>query len=172
MTDPIDEYMVSMLRKYKDYEFVNIASSEAKMPALEWEEQIKQELEKTEKEHKNFLAFVSTTIGKDTIEKVSFWQDLGDSIAVLNTPDGQPTAQMIRMYKAMGQDLPTVKKTLIINPEHDLVKNYISKYETNAKDEKVSVFIKHLYEQALLLEGSEIESISEFLKRSNELMMN
>ena len=170
MTDPIDEYMVSMLHKYKDYEFVNIASSEAKMPALEWEEQIKQELEKTEKEHKNFLAFVSTTIGKDTIEKVSFWQDLGDSIAVLNTPDGQPTAQMIRMYKAMGQDLPTVKKTLIINPEHDLVKNYISKYETNAKDEKVSVFIKHLYEQALLLEGSEIESISEFLKRTNELM--
>jgi molecular chaperone HtpG len=70
----------------------------------------------------------------------------------------------------MGQDLPTVKKTLIINPEHDLVKNYISRYETNAKDEKVSVFIKHLYEQALLLEGSEIESISEFLKRTNELM--
>lgn len=172
MTDPIDEYMVSMLRKYKDYEFVNIASSEAKMPALAWEEQIKQELEKTEKEHKNFLAFVSTTIGKDTIEKVSFWQDLGDSIAVLNTPDGQPTAQMIRMYKAMGQDLPTVKKTLIINPEHDLVKNYISRYETNAKDEKVSIFIKHLYEQALLLEWSEIESISEFFKRSNELMMN
>jgi HSP90 family molecular chaperone len=72
MTDPIDEYMVSMLRKYKDYEFINIASSDAKMPELEGEDKSKKELEKTEKEHKNFLAFVSTTIGKDSLEKVSF----------------------------------------------------------------------------------------------------
>jgi HSP90 family molecular chaperone len=56
------------------------------------------------------------------------------------------------MYKAMGQDLPTIKKTLIINPTHELVKKYISTYESDASNEKVSLFIQHLYEQALLLE--------------------
>ncbi len=72
MTDPIDEYMLSMCHSYKEYEFVNIASSDAKMPEFEGEEDTKKEVEQSEKKHKNFLAFVSTTIGNDKIEKVSF----------------------------------------------------------------------------------------------------
>ncbi len=72
MTDPIDEYMLSMCHNYKEYEFVNIASSDAKMPEFEGEENTKKEVEQSEKKHKNFLAFVSTTIGNDKMEKVSF----------------------------------------------------------------------------------------------------
>lgn len=170
MTDPIDEYMLSMLRKYKEYNFVNIASSDAAMPEIKWEDDNKKEIEKSEKKHKKFLDFLIASIGSDKLEKVSFWHDLGDSLAVLNTPDGQPTAQMIRMAKAMGQEIPMIKKTLIINPENELVKKYLAEYESDAQSEKVSKFVAHLYEQALLLEGSEVESLSAFLKRANELM--
>lgn len=170
MTDPIDEYLLSMLRTYKEYEFINIASSDVKLPEFEGEIDEKNEVEKNEKEHKNFLTFVATTIGDDKLEKVSFWQDLGDSLAVLHTPDGQPTAQMTRMMKAMGQEIPIIKKTLIINPENKLVQKYISTYDTDPTSEKINLFIDYMYEQALLLEWSEIESINNFLKKANQLM--
>jgi HSP90 family molecular chaperone len=49
---------------------------------------------------------------------------------VLHTPDGQPTAQMTRMMKAMGQEIPTTKKKLIINAESKLVQKYMSDYDT------------------------------------------
>jgi HSP90 family molecular chaperone len=59
---------------------------------------------------------------------------------------------MIRMMKAMGQDVPSTKKTLMINPDNILVQKYISLFETQPESEKVSLFVSYLYEQALLLE--------------------
>ncbi len=170
MTDPIDEYLLSMLHTYKEYTFANIASSTVQLPELKWEKDSKKEIEKAEQEHKDFISFVTSTIGEDKLEKVSFWQELGDSLAVLHTAQWQPTAQMIRMMKAMGQDVPSTKKTLIINPDNTLVKKYISLFETQSQSEKISLFVSYLYEQALLLEGSEIESMNNFLKKANQLM--
>ena len=171
MTDPVDEYMLSNFHKYKEYEFVNIASADAKMPEIEGEETEKKNIEQTEKKHKWFLEFITNTIGEDKLEKVSFWHDLGDSLAVVSASQWQPTAQMMRMYKAMGQSLPTIKKTLIINPDNTLVKKYISLYESDHNSPQAQLFVQHVYEQALLLEWSEVESLSAFLKRANELMM-
>lgn len=170
MTDPIDEYLLSMLRTYKEYNLVNISSADTKLPEAQWESEAKKALEKTEKEHKDFLDFITSNIGTDKIEKASFWEDLGDSLAVLDTPDWQPTAQMIRMMKAMWQDIPTVKKKLIINADNKLVQKYMSMYETDKNSEKINLFVSYIYEQALLLEWSEVESMSKFLSKANELM--
>ena len=170
MTDPIDEYLLSMVRNYKGYEFVNIASSDVKLPEIQGEKDNKKKVEKSEKEHKDFLVFVADTIGSDKLEKVSFGQDLGDSIAILNIPDGQPTAQMARMMKAMWQQTPITKKTLIINLENKLVQKYISLYDTDKQSEKITLFVDYMYEQALLLEWSEIESINNFIEKINKLI--
>jgi HSP90 family molecular chaperone len=59
---------------------------------------------------------------------------------------------MIRMMKAMGQDVPSTKKTLMINPDNILVQKYISLFEIEPQSEKISLFVSYLYEQALLLE--------------------
>ncbi len=170
MTDPIDEYMLSMLRTYKEHEFANIASSEVKLPEHKEEWEQKKKVEKAEKKHKDFLGFVTTTIGEDIIDKVSFGHDLGDSLAVLQAGEWQPSAQMIKMYKAMGQDTPTIKKSLLINPSHPLVEQYMNSYETDKNNEKVPTFIAYLYDQALLAEWSDIESMSVFIQRVNSLL--
>jgi HSP90 family molecular chaperone len=46
----------------------------------------------------------------------------------------------------------------------------MSAYDTDPKSEKVNLFVEYLYEQALLLEWSEIESINNFLNKANQLM--
>lgn len=170
MTDPIDEYMLSMLRTYKEYEFANIASSDIKLPEHKEEWEQKKKVEKAEKKHKDFLGFVTSTIGEEKLEKVSFGHDLGESIAVLQAGEWQPSAQMIKMYKAMGQDIPAIKKSLLINPNHPLVEQYMSTYENNKDDAKIATFISYLYDQALLAEWSDIESMSAFIQRVNNLL--
>jgi molecular chaperone HtpG len=77
---------------------------------------------------------------------------MGESLAIVQQPAGQPSAQMMRMYKAMGQDIPTSKKTLIINPTNPLVQSYISQYESTPDSEKVRTFVSYIYDQACLLE--------------------
>lgn len=72
MTDPIDEYLLSMLHTYKEHTFGNIASSTIQLPELKGEKDSKKEIEKAEKEHKDFMSFVTSTIGEDKLEKVSF----------------------------------------------------------------------------------------------------
>jgi HSP90 family molecular chaperone len=104
------------------------------------------------------------------IEKISFWQDLGDSLAVIHTPDGQPTSQMTRMMKSMGQPIPTVKKSLILNPKNTLVQKYMSLYDSNPELENIILFVWYAYEQALLLDWSEIESMNNFLLKASKLM--
>jgi HSP90 family molecular chaperone len=46
----------------------------------------------------------------------------------------------------------------------------MSDYDTDPTSEKTTLFVKYLYEQALLLEWSEIESINNFLSKANQLM--
>ena len=163
-------YTLSFRPPADEYKFVNIASSDIVLPEIAWEKEEKKKIEKEEKENKLFLSFVHTTIGEEKIEKISFWQDLWESVAILYTPNGQPTAQMTRMMKSMGQTIPTVKKTLIVNPNNSLVQKYISLYNTDPLSEKVKLFVEYAYEQALLLDWSEIESINNFLIKSSKLM--
>jgi len=170
MTDPIDEYMLSMLRTYKWYECINIASSDVKLPELADEQKKQKSIKKSEKEYQEFLNLVQTSIGNEKLEKVSFWQDLDDSIAILSTPDGQPTTQMLRMMKAMWQELPIIKKTLMVNPDHSLVRKYLSLYQSDPASPQLHTFIKYIYDQALLLEWWEVESMHQFLLTAQELM--
>jgi HSP90 family molecular chaperone len=55
MTDPIDEYLLSVLQTYQDHKFINIASSDSILPALAGEQNEKKQIEKDEKTHKAFL---------------------------------------------------------------------------------------------------------------------
>jgi HSP90 family molecular chaperone len=43
-------------------------------------------------------------------------------------------------------------------------------FEIEPQSEKISLFVSYLYEQALLLEWSEIDSMNNFLNKANQLM--
>jgi HSP90 family molecular chaperone len=57
-----------------------------------------------------------------------------------------------------------------MNTESELVKKYMTLYETNPESTQITTFVSYMYNQALLLEGSEIENMSEFLKMANTLI--
>jgi molecular chaperone HtpG len=54
--------------------------------------------------------------------------------------------------KAMGQDVPTQKRILELNPNNNLVELMKAELEKDIKSEKLKDAIKYAYSQAILLE--------------------
>ena len=170
LTDPIDEYMTQMLHTYKEYALTNLSAPDTILPESSEDASAKEQAEQANTDHKDYLEFVRVSVGENILEKVEFGTDMAESIAILQTPAGQPTAQMIKMYKAMGQELPLSKKTLILNPNHPFLTSLMNDYITDASDTKVLNKTHYIYEQAAMLDGSGIESMSAFIQRVNGLI--
>ena len=104
---------------------------------------------------------------------VAFPQDvrasarLSDSPSCIVADENDPTVQMQHILKAMGQkNIPDFKPILEINPEHEIIRKL-----GGAEDPKTVEDISWLlFEQALLIEGVELASPTEFVKRLNRVM--
>ena len=78
---------------------------------------------------------------------------------------------MMKMYAAGGMggmDMAEMGQTLILNANHELVKYLLA----NAEGDKTDLFCKQLYDLAMIShQPLEAEKMSEFIERSNEIMM-
>jgi molecular chaperone HtpG len=72
-----------------------------------------------------------------------------------------------RLLKAAGQNVPTAKPILEINPTHPIVQGL--KYEPD--ETRFGDWSHILFDQALLAEGGQLEDPGTFVKRLNELML-
>ena len=76
--------------------------------------------------------------------------------------------QLEKMMKAMGQAVPVQKRILELNPNNPIVDLMKSEFETDMKSEKLSDAMKYAYDQAILLEGGELENIADFVSLTNK----
>ena len=65
-----------------------------------------------------------------------------------------------------NNDAPKAKKILAINPEHAL----FNKLKNSVNTEDFNKLLDVLYNQALLLEGFNVENPAEFIKNLNSLI--
>ena len=63
------------------------------------------------------------------------------------------TPQMEKMYKAMGQMLPSQKRILELNPKNEIIQLMKEEFSSDIKSERLKNLIQYAYEQAILLEG-------------------
>lgn len=63
------------------------------------------------------------------------------------------TPGMEKMYRAMGQEFPAVKRILELNPENKLMQAMHAEFKTDLKSEKLKDLIHYTYDQSLLAEG-------------------
>ncbi|MBQ2081217.1 MAG: molecular chaperone HtpG, partial [Treponema sp.] len=81
--------------------------------------------------------------------------------------ENDPSLQMERMMKAMGQgNTSFVKPILEINGDHPLVK----KLEGDVAEETVNQISEVLLDQSLLIDGAELKDPNEFVKAINALL--
>jgi molecular chaperone HtpG len=87
------------------------------------------------------------------------------------TDEGDLDPQMERMLKAMGQDIPPAKRIMEINPDHPVVGTMEELFEKDNKNALLAEYVRLLYDQALVLEGSKPKDPAAFAKALAKLMV-
>ncbi|OHD67141.1 MAG: molecular chaperone HtpG [Spirochaetes bacterium RBG_16_49_21] len=160
MDDEIDEIVIAAASQYKDTKLKSVNRSDA-AESLKTEED-----KKREKEIEPLVKKIKDALG-ERVKDVRASARLSDSPSCIVADENDPTVQMQHILKAMGQkNIPDFKPILEINPEHEIIRKL-----GGAEDPKTVEDISWLlFEQALLIEGVELASPTEFVKRLNRVM--
>ena len=162
LDDEIDEFVMPMLGKYKDFEFkaINRAGNI---------DELAPETDKTKEQTEDFkplLERIKTALG-ESVKDVRLSKTLTESPACIVYDENDPNMQMQRMMKAMGQaNLPKVAPILEVNPNHTILQKL--KDETDA--DVIGEYAKVLLGQSQLVEGEAVSDPATFVKSLNHLL--
>lgn len=166
MTDPVDEFAISMLMKYNDKEFKSISADDL---GLETEEE-KKEAEKKIEENKDMLAFMKESL-KDKVTNVVLSRKLKTHPVCIST-NGMISMEMEKVLNSMpnvDKDRVKAQRVLEINANHPIFEKLCSLYQ-NDKD-TLKEYASLLYTQALLIEGAPIDDPVEYTNQVCKLMI-
>ncbi len=164
LTDNIDEFAVKSIGKYKDKEFKSVSADDLGLESPEK----KEELKAKEEEASGMLEELAKSLdGKVT--KVILSQRLKTHPVCL-TSEGEISLEMEKVLNSMPTDQKVhAQRVLEINPEHEIFEKLSSAHKSGDND-KLGKYAKLLYNQALLIEGMNIENPVEFSNLICELM--
>jgi len=167
LSDNIDEFVFMMMHDYDSLEFKNITSEDKE--SLSEEE--KKRLEDLEVANKRLLDDVKASLG-EKVDAVSFNLHLGEAPVSLASKEGMSMnmANVLRKeQEARNEEGEGIEasKVLQINPDHPL---FEAIKDVTAKEE-VDTLASVLYDEAMILEGFEIDDKASFIKNLNALML-
>lgn len=164
LDDDFDEIVFGAVDKYGDIELKAVNKSSAG-------EDLKDDADADSSKNKSeelkpLLEKIKGVLG-DRVKDVVASVRLADSPSCIVSDEDEPSMQMQQMLRAMGQNaLPSMKPTLEINPDHEIVKKLLG-----AADEAlISDAAWLLLEQALLIEGLPVENPGLFVQRLNRVL--
>ncbi len=163
LSDRVDEWMLSFMPEFEGKKLTSVAKGGLDLGQLA-DEAEKKEQESTEIEFKDLLEKMKTALS-DKAKDVRVTFRLTDSPACLVADENELSGNLLRMLKAAGQEAPSTKPILEINPEHPLVLKL--KYDDAAFDEWANL----LFDQALLAEGGHLSDPASFVKRMNKMLL-
>ena len=101
------------------------------------DKQDKEDLEKENKKAKKFLERVKEVLG-EKITDVRLTHRLTDTPACIVGSENDLGPQMAQIMKAAGQNVPEMKPTLELNPEHSFIKRIENEQDEDEFSEWVS----------------------------------
>ncbi len=171
--DPVDEFVLSSIRKYKDYDFKPVDSVDLKnidsFKETEDKKDKPEELSKDEQLHFDSLISRFKEILGDRVTDVKKSERLSGSPAILVNPDDSMSSSMQKMMRMMNKDMQVPKKVFEINRDHKLIRNLLKVFKANSQDEYITNVVEELFESALLLEG-DLQDPHRLVSRINQML--
>jgi molecular chaperone HtpG len=164
LTDHVDEWVVNHLREFDGKSLQSVTQGDLDLGELEDKEE-KEELKKEEESFKSLIEQMKGVLGEE-VEDIRVTNRLTDSPACLVAGSGALDANMARIMKSMGQEVPANKRILELNVEHPLVERLQSEQD----EERFADWSRILYDQSLLAEGSQLDDPASFTRRLNALL--
>jgi molecular chaperone HtpG len=112
---------------------------------------------------------MKTVLG-DKVAEVRASHRLTDSPACLVIADGGMAPHIEQLLRARKMDVPVSKRILEVNTSHPVVANLERAYEVTPDSDDVRSWIRTLYDQSLIAEGSPLEDPADFARRLTALV--
>jgi molecular chaperone HtpG len=159
--DPVDEFWTSSLTEFKGKKLKAVdrgAVGSGEIP------------EQKKSDFQPLLDFMKGKLGE--VKDVRLSSRLKESAACLVADEGQMGAHMERLIQRMGrgQDLPQAKRILELNADHPTVTAIQQLYQKNAKDERLEIYARLLYDEAVIAEGNKVRDPGAFARYINEVV--
>lgn len=157
LMDPVDEFVVSALGKYKEHELKG--AEEADLKTLDKIKDVDEKKDKPESLTKDEELQFSSLLSKmkeilgDKVTEVRQSQRLQDSPACLISADGQMSSSMQKMMKMVNKDNSVPKKIMEVNKDSVLIRNLIAIFKSDPLDSYIAEVTEQLYDSSLLMEG-------------------
>ena len=165
MCERVDEWVSQHLTEFEGKALQSVAKGRLELGKLE-DEAEKKAQEKEEGESRPLLERMKKSLG-ESVKDVRVTLRLTDSPACLVADEHDLGANFQRLLKSAGQNVPTSKPILEINPHHPLVQ----RLKDESDESRFGDLAKILFDQSLLAEGGQLEDPAGFVKRLNQLML-
>lgn len=165
LTDPVDEFMVHSLGRYKDKTLQAVDRSE-----LAQDREGEASKPEVQERFKALLAYCKEKLSE--VSDVRLSQRLKESATCLVAAEGSMTAHMERLMQRLGRGEAgmAARRVLELNPEHPTIQAIQKLHAANAEEPRLESYVRLLYEEAVLAEGSRVKDPVAFARRINELI--
>ncbi|MFI9271361.1 molecular chaperone HtpG [Kitasatospora sp. NPDC052896] len=163
LTDPVDEVWVEAVPEFDGRQLRSVAKGEVDLGTDEEKKEAETEREKRQQEYAGLLGWMTDRLG-ESVKEVRLSSRLTVSPACIVSDTHDVTPALESMYRAMGQDVPRIKRILELNPGHALVSGLNKAHTERGEDTGLAEAAELLYGMALLAEGGELNDPSRFIK--------
>jgi molecular chaperone HtpG len=163
LTDPVDEVWVERVPQFDGKPLQSIAKGQVDLDSEEEKKSTEPEREQQKKDFAPLLTWLQTRLADD-VKKVRLSSRLTTSPACIVGDEHDVTPTLEKMYRAMGQEVPHIKRILELNPGHALVTGLRKAQEQGADEQALGETAELLYGMALLAEGGELADPARFTR--------
>ncbi|MCF3182704.1 molecular chaperone HtpG [Streptomyces polychromogenes] len=162
LTDPIDEVWVDQVPAFDGHRLQSIAKGQVDLDeAADGEKETDAEKAQREQDFAALLPWLTSTLSEQ-VKQVRLSSRLTTSAACIVGDADDVTPTLEKMYRAMGQQMPTVKRILELNPAHPLVTSLRAAHAADAADPALAEIAELIYGSALLAEGGDLPDPARF----------
>ncbi|MFE9722356.1 molecular chaperone HtpG [Streptomyces sp. NPDC005794] len=165
LTDPVDEVWVQSVPEFDGKPLQSIAKGEVDLDTDEEKKEVEAEREKQQEDYAGLLTWMTEQLG-DTVKEVRLSSRLTVSPACIVSDTHDATPALENMYRAMGQEVPQIKRILELNPSHALINGLKKAHAEQSGQEDTGTELAETAELvhglALLSDGGELSDPSRF----------
>ncbi|MEH1102583.1 molecular chaperone HtpG [Micromonospora sp. CPCC 205561] len=163
LTDPVDEVWIERVGQYDGRTLRSIAKGQVDLDTEEEKKEAEAEREQQRRDFADLLTWMGTALA-DSVKEVRLSSRLTTSPACVVGDAHDITPTLEKMYRAMGHEVPSVKRILELNPGHPLVTGLRKAHEQGGPEEPLKETAELLHGLALLAEGGELADPSRFTR--------
>ncbi|MFJ8882549.1 molecular chaperone HtpG [Streptomyces sp. NPDC102402] len=165
LTDPVDEVWVQSVPEFDGKPLQSISKGEVDLDTDEEKKEVEAEREQQQQEYAGLLTWMTEQLG-DSVKEVRLSSRLTVSPACIVSDTHDVTPALENMYRAMGQEVPQIKRILELNPSHALIGGLKKAHAERSGEEGASTELAETAELvhglALLSDGGELSDPSRF----------